>query len=151
MRDPAVRRWSRFHVRLYRLTRGRIGDRLVDNDMLLLTTRGHVTGEPHTVPLLYLRAGERLVVIASYGGRPLDPTWYLNLVAEPRVEVQTRGERSEMLARTASEVERALWWPRIEAAYDGYRDYQSRTDRVIPVVFLEPIAETADRSGPSLR
>lgn len=141
MRDPTVRRWSRFHVWLYRLSRGRIGDRLVDNDMLLLTTRGHVTGEPHTVPLLYLRAGEGLVVIASYGGRPRDPTWYLNLVAQPRVEVQTKGKRSEMLARTAGEAERALWWPRIEEAYDGYREYQSRTDRIIPVIFLEPLAE----------
>lgn len=139
MRDNAVRRWSRIHAVIYRLTGGRIGDRLVENDMLLLTTFGHVSGEPHTVPLLYLRAGEELVVIASYGGRPENPTWYRNLVADPNVEVQLGGTRKPMRARTADESERELWWPRIEAAYDGYRQYQSRTDRVIPVVFLEPV------------
>lgn len=139
MRDNAVRRWSRVHAVMYRLTGGRIGDRLVENDMLLLTTVGHVSGEPHTVPLLYLRDGEELVVIASYGGRPENPTWYRNLVAEPNVEVQVGGTRKPMRARTADESERELWWPRIEAAYDGYRQYQSRTDRVIPVVFLEPV------------
>lgn len=139
MRDASVKRWSRFHTILYRLTGGRIGDRLVDNDILLLTTRGHVTGKPHTVPLLYLREGERLVVIASYGGRPANPTWYQNLSADQRVEVQVKGETVEMWARIADETERARWWPAVEAAYDGYADYQSRTSRQIPVVFLEPL------------
>jgi len=144
MRDAAVRRWSRVHALVYRLSRGRLGDRLVDNDMLLLTTRGHVTGEPHTVPLLYLRDGEVLVVIASYGGRAENPTWYRNLVAEPRVEVQIRGATTAMRARTANESERAEWWPQIENAYDGYREYQSRTERTIPVVFLEPVANVQE-------
>lgn len=106
--------------------------------MLLLTTVGRVTGKPHTVPLLFLRDGERLIVIASYGGRPDHPVWYHNLVAQPRVSVQVKGDRKEMIAVTATADEREIWWPRIEAAYDGYTVYQSRTDRVIPVVFLEP-------------
>lgn len=106
--------------------------------MLLLTTRGQVTGEGHTVPLLYLRAGRSLVVIASYGGRPDHPTWYQNLLADPRVEVQINRTRTAMIARTASAEERTEWWPRIVAAYPGYLAYQSRTDREIPVVFLEP-------------
>lgn len=139
MKDSAVRRWSRVHSALYRLTGGVVGNRLVDNDMLLLTTRGHLTRQAHTVPLLYLRDGERLVVVASYGGRPRHPTWYDNLVEDPRVEVQIDETRTERLARTADEVERKRWWPRIEAAYDGYREYQSRTDREIPIVFLEPV------------
>lgn len=147
MRDSAVRRWSRFHTALYRLTGGRIGDRLVDNDILLLTTQGHLTGESHTVPLLYLRAGEVLVVIASYGGRPENPTWYRNLTAEPRVDVQIRGAKKGMRARTADAWERALWWPKIEAAYEGYRDYQSRTNRIIPVVFLEPVEDQGPGSS----
>ncbi|HEU4318653.1 MAG TPA: nitroreductase family deazaflavin-dependent oxidoreductase [Acidimicrobiia bacterium] len=137
MRDSAVRRWSRFHTYLYRGTRGLLGRRLVDNDMLLLTTVGHVTGRTHTVPLLYLREGERLVVIASYGGRPDHPAWYHNLMAQPRVSVQVNGDRIQMTAVTATAEEREIWWPRIEAAYDGYTEYQSRTERVIPVVFLE--------------
>jgi deazaflavin-dependent oxidoreductase (nitroreductase family) len=147
MRDPAVRRWSAFHRRVYRLTRGRLGRRLVDNDMLLLTTRGRATGEEHTVPLLYLRDGASLVVIASYGGRPRHPDWYLNLVAHPRVEVQVEGRRGQMLARTARPEERAAWWPRVLTAYDGYRVYQTRTGREIPVVFLDP-EETGEPPSP---
>lgn len=146
MRDSAVKRWSAVHRTLYRLTRGVIGRRLVDNDMLLLTTEGHVTGAPHTVPLLYLRNSESLVVVASYGGRPRHPAWYQNLVANPVVEVQVNGTKHRMRARTATPEERRRWWPRIEDAYSGYRVYQSRTGREIPVVFLEPIDEGAGQA-----
>lgn len=139
MRDSSVRRWSALHVFLYRMTGGQLGRRLVDNDMLLLTTKGHSSSEDHTVPLLYLRDGTNLVVIASYGGRPRNPAWYENLVFEPRVTVQVNARRAEMLARTASPEERSSWWPRIVEAYDGYSTYQSRTDREIPVVLLEPL------------
>ena len=139
MKDPAVRRWSRFHTRLYRFTNGLLGRRLVANDMLLLTTKGHRTGRPHTVPLLYLKDHEAFVVIASYGGRPEHPTWYQNLMADPEVTVQIEGTKTRMTARPADPEEREVWWPRIEAAYGGYSVYQSRTDREIPVVFLEPL------------
>jgi len=139
MRDASVRRWSRLHAIVYRATGGMVGRRLVANPMLLLTTRGHRSGEEHTVPLLYLDDPPRLVVIASYGGRPHHPAWYRNLVTTPRVRVQIGREQREMRARTAMAEERALWWPRVLDAYDGYRAYQSRTDREIPVVFLEPV------------
>ena len=91
------------------------------------------------MPLLYLEDPPRIVVIASYGGRPEHPAWYRNLVASPRVRVQIGGRRQEMMARTATMDERAFWWPRVVSAYDGYRAYQSRTDRQIPIVFLEPV------------
>ncbi len=107
--------------------------------MLILTTTGRRSGRPHEVPLLYLRDGESLVVIASYGGRPNHPDWHLNLVAHSEAEVQIRGRRQAVTARMASSEERAMWWPRIVAAYEGYSQYQSRTDRLIPVVFLEPV------------
>jgi F420H(2)-dependent quinone reductase len=139
MRNASVRRWSRIHAIVYRATGGLVGRRLVANPMLLLTTRGSRSGREHTVPLLYLEDGARVIVIASYGGRPHHPAWYRNLVATPRVRVQIGSERREMKARTATAEERALWWPRVLAAYDGYRTYQSRTDREIPVVFLEPV------------
>ncbi len=138
MRDSIVRHWSRAHRRLFRLTDGRVGRRLVDNHMLLLTTSGRVTGEAHTVPLLYLRDGDRLVVIASYGGRDHYPDWYLNLDSAPEVVVEFPEKRLRMVARTADSDERAWWWPRIVDAYDGYAVYQSRTRREIPVVFLDP-------------
>jgi deazaflavin-dependent oxidoreductase (nitroreductase family) len=141
MRDSTVRRLSRLHVVVYRLTAGVVGRRLVRNDMLLLTTRGFATDKPHTVPLLYLRDGDALVVIASWGGRPDNPDWYRNLSHDQRAIVQVRTKRWAVRARTASDRERALWWPRIVAAYSGYRTYQSRTDRVIPVVLLEPVNE----------
>lgn len=129
---------SRLHRWLYETTRGGVGKRLVDNDILLLTTTGRRTSRPHTVPLLYLRAGDTLVVIASYGGRDRHPAWYLNLVATPEVEVQVRNERFEARARTASPDERSSWWPQVVAAYGDYAVYQTRTERVIPVVLLEP-------------
>ena len=138
VRDSTARRLSRLHALLYRLTGGVVGRRLVRNDMLLLTTRGFATGKPHTVPLLYLHDSDALVVIASWGGRPDNPDWYRNLAREPRATVHVRRKRWAVRARTATVRERALWWPRIVAAYPGYRTYQSRTDRVIPVVFLEP-------------
>jgi deazaflavin-dependent oxidoreductase (nitroreductase family) len=140
VRDSTVRRLSAIHRSLYRVTGGRVGQRLVDNDMLLLTTSGRGTGRPHTVPLLYLRHGQQLVVIASYGGRPHHPDWYLNLLAEPRAEVQVGGRQYRVLARTAKAPERAEWWPRVVDAYPGYTEYQLRTAREIPVVFLEAIA-----------
>lgn len=143
MKDSSVKRWSRIHVLLYRATGGLIGRRLVDNDMLLLTTTGRHSGRRHTVPLLYLTDGERYVVIASYGGRDRHPEWYLNLLENPVVGVRTPLARLTMGARTASPEERALWWPRVLDAYDGYWVYQSRTEREIPVVFLEP-SETGE-------
>lgn len=143
MKDSSVKRWSRIHVLLFRATGGLIGRRLVDNDMLLLTTTGRHSGRRHTVPLLYLTDGERYVVIASYGGRDRHPEWYLNLLENPTVGVRTPLARLTMGARTASPEERALWWPRVLDAYDGYWVYQSRTEREIPVVFLEP-SETGE-------
>lgn len=147
MKDSSVRSWSAWHRRLYRLTGGRIGRRLVGNDMLLLTTRGRATGLSHTVPLLYLANGAGYVVIASYGGRSRHPDWYLNLTAHPQVEVQVKGNEERVVARTATPEERATWWPRVLAAYEGYREYESKTDRVIPVVFLDPVEETDRRNG----
>jgi deazaflavin-dependent oxidoreductase (nitroreductase family) len=138
VRDVTARRLSRLHAAVYRLTGGVLGRRLVLNDMLLLTTRGSRTGRRHTVPLLYLRDGQTVVVIASWGGRPENPDWYGNLVADSRATVQVRSRVWAVQARTATPAEREAWWPRIVAAYPGYRAYQSHTDRVIPVVFLEP-------------
>lgn len=98
---------------------------------------GRQTDKPHTVPLLYLRDGDNLAVVASWGGRDTHPEWYLNLVAEPRVRVQVRGRRMQKSARTASPEERNRLWSQVVAAYDGYARYQARTDREIPIVILE--------------
>lgn len=138
MKDRTVRLASKIHRRIYRCTRGLIGARLVRNDMLLLTTRGHRTDRPHEVPLLYFREGSGLVVIASYGGRPENPVWYENLLAEPSVTVQLGRRRFVAVARPVSPPDRERLWPRVVRAYSGYAVYQSRTDREIPLVFLQP-------------
>jgi deazaflavin-dependent oxidoreductase (nitroreductase family) len=141
MRDATARRLSRLHAFVYRLTGGRLGRRLVNNDMLLLTTRGAKTGREHTVPLLYLRDGDTLAVIASWGGRTHHPQWFSNLMANPEAAVQVRGDRWLVRARVATPLEREEWWPRVLAAYGKYRVYQSNTGRVIPIVFLTPRAQ----------
>ncbi|MGB5565923.1 MAG: nitroreductase family deazaflavin-dependent oxidoreductase [Acidimicrobiia bacterium] len=138
MRDRTAKHLSTLHQLMYRSTRGMVGRRLVDNDMCLLSTTGRLSGKIHTVPLLYLRDGDRLVVIASWGGRDHHPDWYVNLRAKPLANVQVLGDRWEVEAITADAEERAIWWPRVVDAYDGYATYESRTDREIPVVFLEP-------------
>lgn len=129
---------SSLHRVLYRSTGGAIGRRLVDNDMCLLTTTGRQSGKQHTVPLLYLCDDERLVVIASWGGRDEHPHWYLNLLAKPDANVQVLNDRWPATATTASPADRTIWWPRVLDAYDGYAEYESRTAREIPVVFLDP-------------
>ncbi|MDH3606819.1 MAG: nitroreductase family deazaflavin-dependent oxidoreductase [Acidimicrobiia bacterium] len=138
MRDATVRRLSRLHAALYRATRGRVGRRLVASDMLLLTTRGRISGRLHTVPLLYLADGETLVVVASWGGRDYHPHWYLNLLAQPAATANVAGSSRPVVARTADAAERSTWWERVQKAYPGYRTYQRRTRREIPIVFLEP-------------
>lgn len=138
MRDATAKHLSTLHTLVYRATGGRLGTRLVDNDMLLLTTRGRLSGKPHTVPLLYLREGDRFVVFASWGGRDYPPHWYLNLRADPNVKVQVAGRRLDCTARDAGPTERDHWWAKATEAYDGYAVYQSRTDREIPVVMLTP-------------
>ena len=89
------------------------------------------------MPLLYLRDGSRLIVIASYGGRPEHPQWYRNLEAHPQASVQILGDHIEVEATTMTNAEHSEWWPRIVAAYGDYAAYQSRTDRQIPVVWLD--------------
>lgn len=136
MRDVTAKHLSSVHTFVYRASRGRIGRRLVDNDMLLLSTIGRKSGRMHTVPLLYLRDDDDYVVIASWGGRDDHPHWYLNLLAEPRATLQIRHRRVSVRARTATRQQRDLLWSRILEAYDGYRIYQGRTGRQIPVVIL---------------
>lgn len=136
MHDASVKVLSFVHTSLFRFTGGTVGSRLVNNDMLLLTTRGRTSGKPHTVPLLYLRDESDVMVIASYGGRPYDPDWYRNLLADPKATIQIGNSRTTVTAETIAVDERQAWWPRIVEAYGDYETYQSRTDRKIPVVRL---------------
>jgi F420H(2)-dependent quinone reductase len=127
------------HQWLYEQSDGRIGATLGGRPMLLLRTVGRRTRQPRTAALLYVRAGDAYVVVASKGGAPRHPAWFHNLTAEPDVEIQVGRERIPVRARVAKGKERTQLWARADKVNQGqYAAYQSRTKRVIPVVVLEP-------------
>lgn len=104
----------------------------------IVHARGAKSGEPRETPLTYLRDGDRVVLIASYGGYAKNPAWYHNLKAHPDIEVERDGRREAMTARQADATERAALWPRIVDMNPGYAEYQERTTREIPVMVCEP-------------
>jgi deazaflavin-dependent oxidoreductase (nitroreductase family) len=126
------------HVAVYRLTNGFIGHRIFDTEAVLLSTKGRKSGRQRVTPLTVTPDGDRLILIASNGGARRHPDWYLNLQAEPVVDVQRGAVRSKMRARTAGADERPALWAQAVATYRGYEDYQRRAPREIPVVVLEP-------------
>ena len=126
-----VRLLSRLHVALLRLGFGR---RFRGNRVVVLSTRGRRSGKRRRTPLLAFEDGERLVLIASFGGAPQHPHWFRNLEADPDVKIDGRPYR----ARVAADDERSRLWPRVVERYPGYAHYQARTTRTIPLVILEP-------------
>lgn len=125
------------HVKRYRETDGAEGHDWQGTTVLILTTTGRQSGRPRSTPLIYGQDGENFVVVASKGGDDEHPGWYLNLTAEPRVEVQVRGDRFPALARTATPEEKPRLWQMMVGRWPAYADYQQRTKREIPVVVLE--------------
>ncbi len=105
---------------------------------LLLTTKGRKSGEPRVLPLIYGTADESYVVIASKGGMPKHPLWYLNLEAESECELRVGAKQVSARARTATGEERDRLWNEMAEIYPPYRDYQKATERTIPVVVLDP-------------
>lgn len=129
---------SRANTWLYQRSNGKLGGTFQKRPVALLTTTGRKTGEPRLSPLLYLREGDRVILVASQGGREKNPLWYLNLKADPKVSVQIKDEVLQLRARDATAEERAKYWPKLVAMYPSFEDYQSWTDRVIPIVICEP-------------
>lgn len=105
--------------------------------LLLLTTKGAKSGEERTTPLVYSRDGDRLVIIASMGGAPKHPAWYLNLVANPDVTVEVGTEKFGAKARVANGEERERLYAQQAATMPAFNEYAQKTTRVIPVVVLE--------------
>jgi deazaflavin-dependent oxidoreductase (nitroreductase family) len=129
------------HVRRYQETGGEVGhDWKEGSSVLLLTTTGRTSGERRTTPLIYARDGDRYVIIASQGGAPKHPGWYLNLSKDPNVELQVRDEVFFARARTAEGEERERLWALANDVWPHYAEYQQRTERTIPVVVLERAA-----------
>ena len=106
---------------------------------LLLTTTGRKTGERFIFPLFYGKTGDSYIVVASKGGAPQHPGWYRNLVANPEVEVQVGTAKMTARARTAAGAERAKLWQEALKFWPPYADYQTKTEREIPVVVLDPV------------
>jgi deazaflavin-dependent oxidoreductase (nitroreductase family) len=135
-----IRIMSKVNIWAYRLSSGKIGGRFLRGaPVLLLTTIGRRSGQPRTAPLIYLRDGESLVIVASKAGMSQDPLWYRNLEANPEVEIEIGQEKLKMTSRRATTEEKEALWPRLVAIYRDYDDYQARTERDIPVVILSPL------------
>lgn len=134
----AQRMITDLHVAAYRLSRGRLGKAIGRMPMLLLTTWGRKSGKLRTAPLLYIRDGDDLVLVASNGGAVRSPTWWYNLRDRPDALVQIGARRLIVRARQATPAEKQRLWPLLLEVYPGYADYQARTDRDIPLVLLRP-------------
>jgi deazaflavin-dependent oxidoreductase (nitroreductase family) len=125
------------HIDRYVATDGEEGHDWQGTQTLILTTKGRRSGEPRPQPLIYGRHGDDYLVVASKGGAPQHPAWYLNLDANPEVEVQVKGEKFKAAARTATPEEKPTLWPIMTKEWPDYDNYQQKTDRDIPVVVLE--------------
>jgi deazaflavin-dependent oxidoreductase (nitroreductase family) len=136
---PLIRRMMGAHTLVYRASGGLVGQYLPGAPpMLLLDHVGAKSGKVRTSPLAYLEDGENLVIVASKGGYPKNPSWFYNLRAHPETTVRVGRERRAVRAKVADAGERERLWPMIVDLYGGYADYQERTDREIPLVILEP-------------
>ncbi|MEE4361702.1 MAG: nitroreductase family deazaflavin-dependent oxidoreductase [Pseudomonadales bacterium] len=131
--------WIRDHLRRYVTTDGVDGHLWRGVPTLLLRTVGRRSGQPLVLPLIYGRDGDAFVVVASKGGAPAHPAWYLNLLEANEVAVQVADRRFRALARTADPDEHARLWPRMVEIWPDYAEYQSRTTREIPIVLLTPL------------
>jgi proline iminopeptidase len=130
--------YGREHVERYLATDGEEGYRWRnDTTILLLFTKGRKSGEERIQPLIYREVDGNPVIVASKGGAPEHPAWYLNMQRQDQVEVQIKGDRFPARHRDAEGEERARLWDRLVEVWPDYASYQERTDREIPVVVLE--------------
>jgi len=132
-------RWAgKLNTPLYRLSGGRVGGRVGRAPVLLLTTTGRRSGQKRTAPVVYLRDGERMVVINTNAGNAKVPAWSLNLQANAEAEVERGRRRYPVHARIAEGEERTDLWRRHNEQYAGFDDYQEKLDREASVIVLEP-------------
>ena len=126
-------------MKAYQESGGEVGHEWQPGVMtLLLTTRGRSSGTPHVTPLIYGTDGADYIVVASKGGAPEHPDWYVNLEADPQVEIQVGPDVMTGTARTADSEERGRLWSQMAEIWPAYNDYATKTDREIPVVVITP-------------
>ena len=137
--DFVFRFTNALHRGIFKATNGRLMGKFFGMPVVMLTTTGRKSGKPRTSMLTSpVREGDKVVLVASKGGDPKHPMWFLNLQSNPDVEATFLGKKRNMRARVASAVEKEELWPKVVAGYKGYADYQKKTTRDIPLVILEP-------------
>ncbi len=137
MRHLFLRVFGAIHNAVYRLSGGKVAGRMGKAPVLLLSVTGRKSGKRRTTPLLYGRDGDNYVLIASVGGAPKHPAWYHNLKGQ-EAEILVGRERLRVRAREAEGEERDRLWGQMVALFPNYAEYQTKTERRIPVVVLEP-------------
>jgi deazaflavin-dependent oxidoreductase (nitroreductase family) len=139
LKDESAKVVNTIHRTLFTATKGRVGGRIAGMPALILHTTGRKSGAPRTSMLTApIVEDDRVVLVASYGGDDREPSWSHNLRANPEVEITMDGATKPMRARIANAEERADLWPRVTSTYKGYAGYQTKTEREIPLVILEP-------------
>jgi len=138
MRRFLLRLFLALHRGVYRVTGGKVGGGFGGLEVLLLTSSGRRTGKPWTTPLLFLRDGQDIIIVASNNGSDRHPGWWLNLQKDPKGAVQIKRAKMAVSAREASSEEKSRFWPLMVAGYPSYQRYQEKTEREIPVVILSP-------------
>jgi F420H(2)-dependent quinone reductase len=136
--EPSPEKWVRDQVEAYESSDGTESNTLQGVPVVVVTSLGAKSGKVRKNPLMRVEHDGHYALVASKGGAPTHPTWYYNLVSHPTVELQDGAERKEFTVRLAEGTERADWWERAVAAWPAYADYQTKTDREIPVFIAEP-------------
>ena len=136
----ALKLGSGAHAGVYRATGGKLFGRMGKSPILLLNTVGRKSGKKRTSPLLYVMDGEDFVIIASKGGAPAHPAWYLNLKANPDATVEIGGREVWVRAEEAGPEEKVRLWQKMVEMYPAYDDYQKKTEREIPLLVLHPVS-----------
>ena len=122
----------------FRANEGKVGGPFEGAPLLLLHTVGAKSGQPRVNPMMYMQVPGGYAVFASKGGAPVNPDWYHNVLAHPRVTAEIGTGTVEFLARVAEGEERERIWTAQKSAYPGFADYEQKTTRQIPVIILEP-------------
>ncbi|MEU1127214.1 nitroreductase family deazaflavin-dependent oxidoreductase [Streptomyces sp. NPDC005899] len=136
--EPSPTPWVREQVELIESSGGTRGTTLRGLPVILLTTRGAKSGKLRKTPLMRVEHEGDYAVVASLGGAPQHPVWYYNVRADPHVELRDGTVVQDMVAREVTGEEKAVWWGRAVEAFPDYADYQTKTDREIPVFVLTP-------------
>ncbi|HEX4833963.1 MAG TPA: nitroreductase family deazaflavin-dependent oxidoreductase [Trebonia sp.] len=136
--EPSSAQWARDQVEAYESSGGEAGNDMNGKPVIILTSKGAKSGKVRKTPLMRVEHDGQYAVVASLGGAPKHPVWYYNLTSDPHVELQDGPVKQDYQAREVQGTEREQWWERAVAAWPDYANYQTKTDRVIPVFVLTP-------------